>query len=98
MGGPGPWIPLWPRLWGEGAQARSQEFGKEDKNGLNSKKAKMKTKKMKTKKRSLLRFGPFFRPTLGEDQKKVFTQIEFVFLLKFYAQVSEGGPCHNFAY
>ena len=32
--------------------------------------AQLNTKKVKTKKRSSLRFGPIFRPTLGEYQKK----------------------------
>ena len=36
---------------------------------------------------------------LGEDQKKVFTQILSVNVLKLSAQITKvGGPCRNFAY
>ena len=40
---------------------------------------------------SSLRFSPFLCPDLGEDQKKVFIQIQPVFLPRFSAQIEKGG-------
>ena len=76
----------------KGAQARGQKFEKVDNNYMR----KMMTKKMKIKKKRFsLRFSPFFCPDLGEDQKKkkVFTQIQSVFLPKF----QRGGACSSVA-
>ena len=56
---------------------------------------------MKTKSKiSPLRISPVFRPNLGEDQKKKRSSPRFCpfRVLKLSAQVTNGGPCRNFAY
>ena len=72
------------RILKGGDQARSQKFEKRDKNQM---------RKIETKKKSfLLRFSLFFCPDLSEDQKKkIFTEIQSVFLPRFLAPSRKGG-------
>ena len=50
---------------------------------------------MKTKRKiSPLRTSPFSCPKLGEDKKKVASQILSVFVLKLSAQITNGGRGH----
>ena len=69
---------------------RSQEFGKEDKNDLTSKLAKIKTKRKQGLHSDSVRFS-------GEDNQRS-SLIESDFLLKLFTHVPKEGACHNFAY